>query len=101
VDTSNQTNEPGVLCGLFHLSDQNPIGFEKQGDGPLFAVAGEEKVPLTAGRYCWHATEDLPSGSPKAVGILAIVEDTAGGILFMGAYASLGILYAICAAHPG
>lgn len=30
------------------------IGFEKDSDGKLFAVAGDEKIGLEAGRYCWH-----------------------------------------------
>jgi hypothetical protein len=32
------------------------VGFEKSDKGELLAVAGEEKIPLEPGRYCWHIT---------------------------------------------
>jgi hypothetical protein len=36
------------------LDRRQPVGFEKSTDGQLFAVAGEEKIPLNPGRYSWH-----------------------------------------------
>jgi hypothetical protein len=36
------------------LGKRQPIGFEKGCDGKVFAVAGEEKIELDLGRYCWH-----------------------------------------------
>jgi hypothetical protein len=39
------------------LEQQDQIGFEKGNNEQLFAVAGEEKIPLDPGRYCWHVTE--------------------------------------------
>jgi hypothetical protein len=34
------------------------VGFERDGSGQLFAVAGEEKIPLADGHYCWHITPE-------------------------------------------
>jgi hypothetical protein len=34
------------------------IGFEKDADGKLLAVAGNEKIPLAEGRYCWHISTE-------------------------------------------
>jgi hypothetical protein len=36
------------------LGKRHSIGFEKSSDGTLCAVAGEEKLKLEPGRYCWH-----------------------------------------------
>lgn len=36
------------------LGKRQPIGFEKAKDGQLFAVAGDEKISIEMGRYCWH-----------------------------------------------
>lgn len=35
------------------LGKRQAIGFECK-DGKLFAVAGDEKIELAMGRYCWH-----------------------------------------------
>ena len=44
------------------------VGFAKGEEGQLFAVAGNEKLALPAGRYCWHLTpESEPSGGQKAL----------------------------------
>jgi hypothetical protein len=34
------------------------VGFERNDKGQLFAVAGEEKIPLQDGHYCWHITPE-------------------------------------------
>jgi hypothetical protein len=40
------------------LGRWEPIGFEKDADGNLVAVAGKEKLPLAEGRYCWHISSE-------------------------------------------
>lgn len=40
------------------LERADKVGFERDSSGQLFAVAGEEKIPLPAGRYCWHVTQE-------------------------------------------
>jgi hypothetical protein len=40
------------------LARWQSIGFQKDKDGKLVAVAGEEKIPLEDGRYCWHISPD-------------------------------------------
>src|SRR5581483_4831397 len=40
------------------LSKGDKVGFERDDKGRLFAVAGEEKIPLPDGRYCWHITPE-------------------------------------------
>jgi hypothetical protein len=40
-----------VLCGC-------PIGFEKERDGQLHAVAGQQRIPLPEGLYWWEAVPD-------------------------------------------
>jgi hypothetical protein len=40
------------------LGRWEPIGFEKDAGGNLIAVAGQEKIPLAEGRYCWHISQD-------------------------------------------
>jgi hypothetical protein len=40
------------------LGRWEPIGFGKDADGNLVAVAGHEKIPLAEGRYCWHISRD-------------------------------------------
>ena len=36
------------------LDKRQPVGFEKTDDGKLLAIAGEEKITLAPGHYCWH-----------------------------------------------
>ncbi len=36
------------------LGKHDPIGFEKGSDGKIVAVAGEEKITVDDGHYCWH-----------------------------------------------
>jgi hypothetical protein len=36
------------------LGRHESIGFDKDANGGLVAVAGNEKIPLPEGRYCWH-----------------------------------------------
>jgi hypothetical protein len=38
------------------LSRWKTIGFTRESDGALYATAGEEKIPLAEGHYCWHIT---------------------------------------------
>jgi hypothetical protein len=38
------------------LGRWKPVGFEKGSNGELLAVAGDEKIPLEDGHYCWHIT---------------------------------------------
>jgi hypothetical protein len=40
------------------LSRKDKVGFERDDKGQLFAVAGDEKIPLADGRYCWHITPE-------------------------------------------
>jgi hypothetical protein len=40
------------------LDRYDKIGFERDSKGQLFAVAGDEKIPLPDGRYCWHITQE-------------------------------------------
>lgn len=40
------------------LAREDKVGFEKGTNGELIAVAGNEKIPLEDGRYCWHITAD-------------------------------------------
>jgi hypothetical protein len=40
------------------LGRHDTVGFEKNSDGELQAVAGEEKILLDDGRYCWHISSD-------------------------------------------
>src|SRR5436309_152502 len=40
------------------LARRDPVGFEKDKEDHLVAVAGAEKIPLPEGRYCWHITPD-------------------------------------------
>ena len=46
-----QQVEELYVRGLGHW---DKIGFEKDASGNLSAVAGNEKIPLAEGRYCWH-----------------------------------------------
>lgn len=36
------------------LDRRQRIGFERANDGKLYAVAGDERILLHMGRYCWH-----------------------------------------------
>jgi hypothetical protein len=40
------------------LCRRDKVGFERDDKGQLFAVAGEEKIPLPDGHYCWHITPE-------------------------------------------
>lgn len=40
------------------LARGDNVGFERDEKGQLFAVAGEEKIPLPDGHYCWHITPE-------------------------------------------
>ena len=40
------------------LSRHDPVGFAKTDAGQLQAVAGEEKILLDDGRYCWHISPE-------------------------------------------
>ena len=40
------------------LSGSDKVGFEKGENGELRAVAGDEKIPLEPGHYCWHITPE-------------------------------------------
>jgi hypothetical protein len=40
------------------LSRWDKIGFEKGDQGKVVAVAGNEKIPLEDGHYCWHITPE-------------------------------------------
>jgi hypothetical protein len=53
------------------LTKRQPIGFEKGCDGKVFAVAGEEKIELDAGRYCWHIHP-----STEYTGVKWLVQET-------------------------
>jgi hypothetical protein len=53
-------------CGLratFHVARGEPVGFVKGETGELVAVAGKDRVVLSAGRFCWHLT---PESEPTA-----------------------------------
>src|SRR5262249_15562292 len=38
------------------LSKSDAVGFEKGEGGNIVAVAGDEKIVLEEGAYCWHIT---------------------------------------------
>jgi hypothetical protein len=40
------------------LCRRDKVGFERDDKGQLFAVAGDEKIPLPDGHYCWHITPE-------------------------------------------
>lgn len=40
------------------LCRRDKVGFERDDKGQLFAVAGDEKIPLVDGHYCWHITPE-------------------------------------------
>jgi hypothetical protein len=45
--------EEGVEVLFRDLERADPLGFAAT-EGELFAVAGQERIPLPAGLYCWH-----------------------------------------------
>jgi hypothetical protein len=68
------------------------IGFEKDGQGNLFALAGQEKIALPPGRYCWHISPETEyRGAARIVheteenvcGVIALPFTTAFGIVML------------------
>jgi hypothetical protein len=55
-------------CYVRGLGRWETIGFDKDANGGLVAVAGAEKIPLADGRYCWHiSTETEYRGLPRVL----------------------------------
>jgi hypothetical protein len=61
------------------LSKWESIGFERNKDGQLFAVAGSEKLPLVEGRYCWHVSAQ--TRFPLAKWMIGETNNTVLGII--------------------
>jgi hypothetical protein len=99
----------GDLHGMFHLWAKAPVGFEEGSDGQLFAVVGEEKIPLPPGNYCWRCTEresapEVPlTGGEKVKYVLYRTGETVGVIVLVvtGVAVCAGVLalFVVCMAH--
>jgi hypothetical protein len=48
----------GKTLQFRQLKRGDPIGFQRDGDGQLVAVAGGEALPLEDGHYCWRITPE-------------------------------------------
>lgn len=74
-------NPDQQVCELYvrTLKKREKIGFEKDSDGKLFAVAGEEKILLEDGKYCWHVSSQ--ERFPMAKWMIAETNDTVLGIV--------------------
>jgi hypothetical protein len=68
------------------------IGFEKDAQGNLSALAGQEKIALPPGRYCWHISQEteyrgaaciLHETGDNVCGIIALPFATAVGIVML------------------
>src|SRR5882724_8820100 len=53
AEESAHDHEPSQVA-MRDLGRRELIGFMRGTNGQLFAVAGEEKIPLPMGRYCWR-----------------------------------------------
>jgi hypothetical protein len=60
------------------LERATPVGFEADANG-VVAVAGEERIPLEEGRYCWHISSDTQYRGGALV-LHELGEDVAGVI---------------------
>jgi hypothetical protein len=54
------------------------IGFEKDDHGKLFAVAGDEKIALEDGRYCWHISSDT-----EYRGAMRVLNETGENVVYV------------------
>jgi hypothetical protein len=99
----------GELHGMFDLWEKAPVGFEKGADGQLFAVVGEDKIPLPPGNYSWRTTEGEPApkvpltGTEKVKYVLCRTGETVGEIVLVviGVAVCAGVvaLFVVCMAH--
>jgi hypothetical protein len=88
------------------LARQESVGFERNADGALLAVAGPDHIPLTEGCYTWHIT---PQSEPNVGRKLALLlNDTSETVVYgvvvaglVGAGVGLLVLYAMAAGHSG
>jgi hypothetical protein len=101
-----QAAAPVGLRALYSLPAQAAVGFEKGEDGQLFAVVGEEKIPLPPGRYCWHATPEAPlPGGQRVVGFLTKAgkagTEIVVGVVILAVCAGVVVLYLMCAGNSG
>jgi hypothetical protein len=94
---------------MFHLWEKAPVGFEKGADGQLFAVVGEDKIPLPPGHYSWRTTEGEPApkvpltGKEKVGYVLYRTGEIVGEIVLLTIIvvvcAGVLALYVVCMAH--
>jgi hypothetical protein len=80
------------------------VGFEEGEGGQLFAVVGQEKVPLPPGHYYWHAAEQgkLCAGQKVEWALWKAGQTTAVALLIVGVVvvcAGVVVLYAMAASH--
>jgi hypothetical protein len=78
------------------------IGFERDADGKLFAVAGDEKIPLEDGRYCWHITPEteyrgmeriLHETGENIVGLVSLPFAIVGAVIVLPMAGAAFLLY--------
>ena len=60
---------------LRELKQGGWIGFSREENGQLIAIAGSERIPLADGAYCWHVSPETQYSATKL--FLLGAEDTA------------------------
>jgi hypothetical protein len=75
------------------LEEGEKVGFEKGDKGELFAVAGNEKILLEPGRYCWHISPGTQRGAFRQA--LATTGEVLGDLIVGIVALPLGIVFLI------
>jgi hypothetical protein len=88
------------------LCRYDKVGFERDEKGQLFAVAGEEKIPLADGHYCWHITPEteyrgmeriLHETGENVVSIAALPFEIVGAVVFVPILGVYALVLVCCA----
>jgi hypothetical protein len=89
------------------LARWDKVGFERNDGGQLFAVAGEEKIPLPDGHYCWHVTPEteyrgmeriLHEAGENTLTLVGLPFAVAGSALFLAMLPVTGVMFLLMCA---
>jgi hypothetical protein len=87
------------------LCRYDKVGFERDDKGQLFAVAGEEKIALPDGHYCWHITPEteyrgmeriLHEAGENVVSIAALPFEIVGAVVILPVIVAYALVLMCC-----